>query len=157
MQGNGGKMRNWHVVLLTSCALLLLSGCSAKQPQSSSGNQTSVQSSTSSYHDNIYLIKSDSVKGNYLTDFAGMTLYISDKDSAGVSACDATCAQTWKPYSSGATAQKLFPEHITVIKRADGSDQFAWNGKPLYYFAGDQNPGDIKGDGFGGVWHIVKM
>lgn len=160
-------MRNKHAIILTSFAVLLFSGCAAKSPapssaptsvvQPASDNQSAGQTSASSYHDNIYLVKSDSVKGNYLTDFAGMTLYIFDKDSSGVSNCDATCASTWKPYSSGATAQKQFPDHIAVIKRADGSDQFAWDGKPLYYFASDQNVGDLKGDGVGGTWHIVKM
>ena len=159
------QMKNKSMIFfssLTSAALIFLSGCAAKQSAPSATNtspttQSTGQTGTSSYHDNIYLVKSDSAKGSYVTDFAGMTVYTFDKDSTGVSACNATCTQTWKPYSSGATAQKQFPDHITVIKRSDNSDQFAWDGKPLYYFAGDQNQGDIKGDGVGGVWHIIKM
>ena len=34
--------------------------------------------------------------------------------------------------------------------------QWARDGKPLYVFAGDGQPGDAKGDGTGGVWHAVK-
>jgi hypothetical protein len=34
--------------------------------------------------------------------------------------------------------------------------QWGWNGKPLYYFAGDRGPGDVEGDGLGGVWHAVR-
>jgi predicted lipoprotein with Yx(FWY)xxD motif len=33
-----------------------------------------------------------------------------------------------------------------------------YNGKPLYYFAGDQMPEDIKGQGvtaFGGTWSLA--
>ncbi len=105
---------------------------------------------------NIYLTKTNPTKGNYLTDFQGMTLYVFDKDTPGMSNCYQACATAWPPYTSGATAQSQFPANITVITRTDGSKQFAWKGKPLYYYANDQKQGDITGDGVGGIWHIVK-
>lgn len=106
--------------------------------------------------DNIYLMKTDAVKGQYLTDFAGTTLYTFDKDTTGVSNCEKACAVNWPPYTSGATAQSQFPKNISIITRADGIKQFAWMGKPLYYYASDKKPGDINGDGVGKVWHIIK-
>lgn len=96
------------------------------------------------------------VKGNYLTDFAGMTLYVFDKDTPGVSSCTGSCASLWPPYTSGATAQGTLPANITVITRSDGSSQFAWNTKPLYYYSKDKKAGDLLGDGVGGFWHLVK-
>jgi predicted lipoprotein with Yx(FWY)xxD motif len=105
---------------------------------------------------NIYMTKTDAVKGVYLTDFQGMTLYVFDKDTQGVSNCAGTCATIWPPYSSGATAQSQLPVNITVITRADGSKQFAWKGMPLYYYAKDTKAGDTTGDGIGGVWHLIK-
>lgn len=102
------------------------------------------------------MTKTNSQKGNYLTDFAGMTLYIYDKDTVGTSNCYNGCATAWPPYTSGATAEKTLPANITVITRTDGSKQFAWKGKPLYYYTTDTKPGDITGDGVGGVWHIVQ-
>jgi predicted lipoprotein with Yx(FWY)xxD motif len=108
--------------------------------------------------DNIYLIKTDVTKGKYLTDFAGMTLYVFDKDTTpNESSCYGACAKAWPFYTSGATAQKQLPAHIAMIVRTDGSKQFAWDGKPLYYYAGDAKPGDLTGDGIGGIWHIVKQ
>lgn len=124
---------------------------SSIQPQPQTTSQTNAAPS-----DNIYLIKTNPAKGKYLTDFAGMTLYSFDKDTKGVSNCDNTCATTWKPYTSGATAQAQFPVNISVITRADKSTQFAWKGMPLYYYSGDQKTGDVTGDGVGGVWHLVK-
>ncbi len=106
--------------------------------------------------DNIYLTKTDASKGQYLTDFQGMTLYTFDKDTTGVSNCSGQCLVAWPVYTSGATAQKTFPTNISVITRSDGSKQFAWKGMPLYYYAKDAKMGDITGDGVGGVWHIVK-
>jgi predicted lipoprotein with Yx(FWY)xxD motif len=43
-----------------------------------------------------------------------------------------------------------------LIKRDDGTMQWADEGKPLYLFAQDKKPGDVKGDGKNGVWHVVK-
>lgn len=104
---------------------------------------------------NIFLTKVDKVKGVYLTDFAGMTLYTYKKDTAGKSTCTDSCLTIWPAYSSGATAQKTFPTGISVITRDDGSKQFAWKGMPLYYYAKDVKPGDTMGDGVGKVWQIV--
>lgn len=110
---------------------------------------------TSTVANNIYQWKTDAKKGQYLTDFQGMTLYVFDKDTTGVSNCAGSCAAIWPAYSSGATAQGTFPDHIGLITRADGKMQFAWDGKPLYYYAPDKVAGDLKGDGVDGIWHIV--
>jgi predicted lipoprotein with Yx(FWY)xxD motif len=43
-----------------------------------------------------------------------------------------------------------------MLTRGDGSNQWAYKDKPLYRFAKDQKPGDLTGDGVGGVWHVAK-
>lgn len=95
-------------------------------------------------------------KGNYLADSKGMTLYMFDKDSVGVSNCSGGCAKVWPPYVVSGAAPASLPSDVTTLKRADGSMQYAYKGMPLYYYASDTNPGDITGDGVGGVWHLVK-
>lgn len=127
--------------------------------QAPSINPTSTPSSSPSASvtsNNIYMVKSDPVKGNYLADFQGITLYIFDKDKAGVSNCYDLCATTWPPYTSGAAAQSTMPKDITVISRTDGTKQFAWKNLPLYHYINDKKTGELKGDGFGGIWHLVK-
>ena len=45
------------------------------------------------------------------------------------------------------------------FERTDGSMQVAYNGKPLYYFARDENAGDTKGqdvEGFGAEWYLIS-
>ena len=93
------------------------------------------------------------IKDGVLADSKGMSLYTFDKDSAGKSTCDGGCAKKWPAVKAeaGATA----PDDFTVISRGDGSRQWAHGGKPLYYFAGDEKPGEKNGDGAGGVWHIA--
>jgi predicted lipoprotein with Yx(FWY)xxD motif len=124
--------------------------------QTTTASPSESTNSATAPSDNIYKTSTDPKKGAYLTDFAGKTLYIFDKDTTGVSNCYNVCAALWPPYTSGATAEGSMPANITVIKRTDGSMQFAYKGMPLYYYAKDTKAGDTTGDGVGGTWHLVK-
>jgi len=86
----------------------------------------------------------------------GMTLYTFDKDTAGSgkSVCNGPCAANWPPLAAAADAAAA--GDYAVITRDDGSKQWAQKGKPLYYWAKDQKPGDKTGDGFNGVWRVAK-
>ena len=89
-----------------------------------------------------------------VADAKGMTLYIFDKDAGGNSACYDTCATKWPPYLGKADAK--LTEGWTLVDRTDGTKQWAYDGKRMYFFAGDKAKGDMAGDGLGGVWHVVK-
>ncbi|HEY0293840.1 MAG TPA: hypothetical protein VGC69_00750 [Bordetella sp.] len=86
----------------------------------------------------------------------GMTLYTFDKDAAntGKSVCNGDCATKWPPFAAPASAQA--DGAWTVVTRDDGSKQWAYQGKPVYYWFKDAKPGDKTGDGVVGVWHIIK-
>ena len=45
---------------------------------------------------------------------------------------------------------------LGIIERNDGVRQWALNGQPLYFWAGDAERGDATGDGVGGVWDVVR-
>lgn len=34
--------------------------------------------------------------------------------------------------------------------------QWVYKGAPLYLLQADEKPGDMMGDGVGGVWHVAK-
>jgi predicted lipoprotein with Yx(FWY)xxD motif len=89
-----------------------------------------------------------------LADASGRTLYTFDKDAADKSNCNGGCATTWPPFlvKDGERAHDEF----RVITRDDGIRQWALNEKPLYFFAADVQAGDAKGDGQGGVWHVIR-
>lgn len=85
---------------------------------------------------------------------SGMTLYTFDRDGAGKSACNGPCATLWPPLMAGADAK---PEgDYSVITRDDGSKQWAYKGRPLYYYQADKAAGDRNGDNFRDVWHVAK-
>jgi len=46
-------------------------------------------------------------------------------------------------------------EGWSLAKRKDGKSQWAYDGKPVYFYSGDKKKGDKSGDGVGGVWHVV--
>ena len=94
--------------------------------------------------------------GTFLVDQQGMTLYLFDNDKdPGKSTCAGGCAKAWPPYGPQAgDAAPAAP--LGVIKRDDGSEQYTYNGKPLYYFNKDKKPGDATGQGLGEKWWIVK-
>jgi len=91
-----------------------------------------------------------------LTGTNGMTLYVFDKDVAnsGKSVCNGPCATNWPPLAADSTASPT--GDYNVITRDDGARQWAYKGKPLYFWAKDHKPGDKTGDGFNGVWHSAK-
>lgn len=91
-----------------------------------------------------------------LVDAQGMTLYTFDKDAAGSgkSVCNDACAKAWPPLA----AKSADAPHgdYSIVTRDDGSKQWAHKGKPLYLFQKDTKPGDMTGDKFKDVWHVVK-
>ena len=90
-----------------------------------------------------------------LVNSAGMTLYTFDKDAGGKSACNDQCAKIWPPVMASADAKPM--GDLSVITRDDGSKQWAYKGRPLYYWTKDTKPGDKTGDGFlNNAWHAAK-
>lgn len=90
---------------------------------------------------------------NVATDAKGMTFYTYDRDSNGTSACYNLCAANWPPVLGRAGSE--MGSGWTLIERRNGSLQWARDGKPIYYYIGDSKPGDVTGDGKGGVWHVL--
>jgi predicted lipoprotein with Yx(FWY)xxD motif len=91
-----------------------------------------------------------------LVDGSGMTLYTFDKDAkgSGKSACNGPCATLWPPAMAGAGAKA--EGDYTVVTRDDGAMQWAYKGMPLYHYSADKKAGDMTGDKFRDVWHVVK-
>ncbi len=96
----------------------------------------------------------DTAKGKVLVDAKGMTLYILDRDTTpNKSTCYAQCATNWPPLMVSGNAKDS--GNWTVVTRDDGGKQWAYKGKPLYFWKDDKKPGDVEGDNRGNVWHVA--
>ncbi len=96
------------------------------------------------------------VADGVLTGPNGMSLYTFDKDAAGSgkSVCNGQCAVNWPPLMAGDMDQAS--GDYSIITRDDGKKQWAFKGKPLYYWVKDSKPGDRTGDGVNKVWQLAR-
>jgi predicted lipoprotein with Yx(FWY)xxD motif len=94
--------------------------------------------------------------GEVLVGPTGMTLYTFANDKEpGKSVCNGPCAENWPPFKPEATAPAP-KAPLSVITRDDGSKQYAFKGKPLYYWKNDKKAGDATGHGVNNVWAVAK-
>ena len=111
----------------------------------------------------VSILETDGNGGQATTrrDRDGFTLYTfendrndADGDGAGDSDCNGACAETWPPLfaDNGETPLGDF----TIVDRDDGTRQWAFKGLPLYFFVQDAQAGETEGEGFGGVWFVVR-
>ena len=105
-------------------------------------------------------VRTDAKFGDLLVDAQGMTLYKNVKDKPGAFACTDACLTMWPPLLAPAgarpTTAAALPAALSTVGRPDGATQVTYNGAPLYLFANDHNPGDVNGQGVGGVWSVVS-
>ncbi|WP_207400602.1 hypothetical protein [Actinomadura roseirufa] len=143
---------------------LVLTACgqedAGRQRNAAAGSRaepSSEPSSTPSTETTALEVASVTKLGKVVTDGAGKTLYRFDNDTARPSAstCLEACAMTWPPVwaGSGDTPVKGVEQSLVgKVKRPDGKWQVTLGGWPLYRFAKDQSPGDVKGQGVNGTW-----
>lgn len=97
--------------------------------------------------------------GDILVDADGMTVYQFDADTMGSdqSACYDDCADAWPPVTVAdeATAGPGVSASVSSFEREDGTIQVTAGGWPLYRFASDSSPGDVKGQGINDVWWVL--
>jgi predicted lipoprotein with Yx(FWY)xxD motif len=99
--------------------------------------------------------------GKVLFDSRGFVLYAFTKDRRR-SACSGACARAWPPYvvRGGLRAGTGVKSSLLgTVRRANGSRQVTYAGRPLYYYVGDKKPGQILCQNvseFGGLWLIMR-
>lgn len=152
------------MVIALPLALIML-GCTPKSspysapvPSQPATSQAAPQATPPAAPTAFISVSSSGSLGDYLAGPNGMTLYTFTKDEANKSNCAGQCAVNWPalapvdpmPSVPGLTGT------LGKITRDDGSSQVTYNGKPLYYWINDKNPGDVTGEGVGGVWFVAK-
>jgi len=97
--------------------------------------------------------------GQVVVDDTGMTLYLFTQDSGGKSTCTGGCATLWPALTvsgSPSAGTGVDAAKLGRITRPDGTTQVTYGGAPLYHFAKDSAPGDVKGENVGSVWFAVQ-
>jgi predicted lipoprotein with Yx(FWY)xxD motif len=107
-------------------------------------------------------------EGEYITDGNGMSLYLFEADTQGTggadarSACQGDCLAAWPPLvveEMPVGDPTVDASLLGTLTRSDGTLQATYNGWPLYYYAEDAAPGDIRGhdiEEFGEEWYLVS-
>ena len=86
----------------------------------------------------------------------GSPLYTFDGDAKSAAPlCVGEACVEWRPYAAAQLAKPV--GDFSVVRRDDGVVQWAYKGKPLFTFDGDVVPGDVKGDGAAGKWHVAML
>jgi predicted lipoprotein with Yx(FWY)xxD motif len=99
--------------------------------------------------------------GMVLVDGSGRTLYLFEKDQPNRSACTGACVAAWPVDQSSGTPKAgsgVKASLLGTITRSDNTTQVTYNHHPLYYYAGDSQPGQHNGQGlnaFGAAWFVV--
>jgi predicted lipoprotein with Yx(FWY)xxD motif len=90
----------------------------------------------------------------------GRTLYSDRAEKKGAVKCLGSCTTEWLPLLITAGAKPvagagLKAAMLGTIKRPDGKTQVTFAGHPLYLYIGDTKPGEVNGQGVGGIWFAL--
>jgi predicted lipoprotein with Yx(FWY)xxD motif len=101
--------------------------------------------------------------GPILFDGTGHALYAFTKDPRrGRSTCYGACAAAWPPYLKTGTLRAGPGTHRSLIgttRRRNGRLQITYAGRPLYFYVGDRQVGQVLCQNvreFGGLWLVQR-
>lgn len=105
----------------------------------------------------------DDALGGRLIDSRGRSLYYFSRDVPSAAGSDPTsncidgCLDVWPLFDADpvVTTSEFDASDFGRFMRSDGSMQTTFQGWPLYYFANDDAPGTVAGDGVNDVWYAV--
>jgi predicted lipoprotein with Yx(FWY)xxD motif len=107
------------------------------------------------------VVKTRMVSGKtLLVNRRGLTLYHLSVERKGHFICtQSACLALWHPLVVKHGTTPTGANSLSTVKRPDGRSQVAYKGGPLYTFAQDSKPGDMKGNGFKdvGTWRVVTV
>ena len=139
-------------------AALVIAGCGGSSNDHKSTSTPAPSPPSTAANARATVTVASTSLGKILVDSQGRSLYLFKQDAGNKSTCSGECASAWPPLiakgkpTAGRGAQASM---LGTVKRDDGSMQVTYHGHPLYLFAGDQQPGQVSGEGstaFGAPW-----
>lgn len=161
------RKSGWAAAAGLGSLALLLTACGGSSGSSSTSSSTPTtttagqpsQAALGPAKGSIVLIVQKSALGYVLASANGQVLYTYANDKKGGSpTCTGSCAAIWLPLTGNPVASTADTRLGTLgtVSDPNGAKQVTYNGMPLYTFKGAK-PLATKGDGMGGVWHVIKM
>jgi predicted lipoprotein with Yx(FWY)xxD motif len=145
-----------RTVAILGTLVLTLAACS--DDDTTGGGDTQAPEETEAPAEATVAVE-DSEFGEIVVDGAdGTTLYVFLADEGTESTCYDECEDAWPPLTVDGepVAGEGIDAPLATSERTDGSTQVTLDGHPLYYFASDETPDDVNGQGVGDVWFVVS-
>jgi len=158
------------LLIAVATALLPLAACGGSSSGDDRASAATVPASTrpaASSHaapnpkgPKLKVVQSD--YGRILSNGRGRALYLFTADSGRKSDCYGDCATAWPPYLvkskpfAGTGAKQGL---VGTTRRSDGRLQATYAGHPVYFYEGDNQPGEVLCQAvfeFGGYWYVLR-
>lgn len=151
-------MKKGILTLAILSIIFALAACGKSTEEKTETDQLDQAQTEQALADSLQLLENEKA-GEYLADSKGRALYYFKKDEAGKSNCSGDCLANWPAFTQEdiAVPEGFDKKDFDTITREDnGEKQVTYKGFPLYYFAKDQQEGDVNGQGVKDVWFVVN-
>lgn len=154
IKANKGRVRFRYL-----CCLCLVTLCSISYAQEGQGIAAKKRVITNQKKQTVNVMHKNGE--SWLVGPNGMTLYSLVKEKARLSTCIEDCAKNWPPLlikTKRPNAPPGLEGKLDKVKRLppDKRIQATYEGQQLHYWSRDKVPGDMTGDGIGGIWFVVR-
>ncbi|PWK88832.1 putative lipoprotein with Yx(FWY)xxD motif [Lentzea atacamensis] len=139
-------MRARMGILALPALLATLVACGNEAPQQVAQQEVPVKAE-------VKIAQSD--LGPILVDQSGRTLYAFTKDENKSNACDADCIAVWPALTAQSEVEAKDGADTKLVSQIEESSQAVYGKWPLYYYVGDQVPGDLNGQGVDDEWFAI--
>ena len=103
--------------------------------------------------------------GLHLADSSGRPLYMLEQDPRGSTTCYEACLNVWPPFlandATPTAADSVVREaSLGIMKREDARVQVTYYGRALYYYVGDGEAGETRGqhvEDSWGEWYLMGV
>jgi predicted lipoprotein with Yx(FWY)xxD motif len=147
------------IVVIVAAAL---AGCGSSTSSAKDDPALSAAPATTAKAKGPKLKITDSDYGQILASGRGRALYLFTADKGKASNCSGDCATAWPPYivkSKPVAGPGAKSGLIGTTRRSDGRLQATYAGHPVYFYEGDNEPGEVLCQAvneFGGYWYVLR-
>ena len=151
------RIRRGSVPLLAAGLMLSACGTEPEEPTGAPAATDEADGEVEQTAQDATVEVADTDLGEVLVDGEGRTLYLFDADEQAASTCYDDCAANWPPLldDDPVAGEGTDDGLLATTEREDGQTQVTYDEWPLYHWIGDEQPGDVEGQGVQDVWWVM--